>query len=116
MFVKQFDFALLLFIPSCLAGYCREKTLWPIWTCEADQNGSHPKQCKNIPARFQEWLAEILHRSEFLGWATKHFKGDSRNLAGMFLHNSECEILESGSLDYLICRTENQLYKNPDIA
>ena len=43
---------------------------------------------KNIPARFREWLAEILHHSAFLGWPAEHFEGDSRNLARMFLHNS----------------------------
>ena len=44
--------------------------------------------CKNIPARFGEWLAEILSHGTVLGLAAEHFEGDSRNLAGMFLHNS----------------------------
>ena len=33
-------------------------------------------------------LAEMLGRSAFLGWAAEHFEADSRNLAGMFFHNS----------------------------
>ena len=37
---------------------------------------------------FQEWLAEILRRSTFLGWVAEHVEGDSRNLAAMFIHNS----------------------------
>ena len=43
---------------------------------------------KNIPAKFREWLAETLCHSAILGWAVEHFESDSRNLAGMFLHNS----------------------------
>ena len=43
---------------------------------------------KNIPARFQEWLAEIMRHSAFLGRAAEHFKGNSLNLAGRFLYNS----------------------------
>ena len=39
---------------------------------------------KNIPARFREWVAEILRHSAILGWAAEHFEGDSRNLAGIF--------------------------------
>ena len=35
-----------------------------------------------------ERLAKILCHSAFLGRATEHFKGDSLNLAWMFLHNS----------------------------
>ena len=30
----------------------------------------------------------VLRHSVFLGWAGEDFEGDSRNLAGMFLHNS----------------------------
>ena len=33
-------------------------------------------------------VGEVLRHSEILGWAAEHFEGDSRNLAGMFLHNS----------------------------
>ena len=33
-------------------------------------------------------MAEIFHPSAFLGWSAEHFEGDSRNLAGMFPHNS----------------------------
>ena len=43
--------------------------------------------CKNIPARFWEWLLELLHCTAILGWAAEHLS-DSQNLAGMFLHNS----------------------------
>ena len=35
-----------------------------------------------------EWFAEILRCNAFLMWAAEHFEGDSRNLAGMFWHNS----------------------------
>ena len=45
-------------------------------------------QCKNIPARLREWLAKRLHHSTILGWAAEDFDGVSRNLPGMFLHNS----------------------------
>ena len=45
-------------------------------------------RCKNISARFGEWLAEILCHGAILGWAAEHFESDSPNLAGMFLHNS----------------------------
>ena len=44
--------------------------------------------CKNFPASFGEWLAEILRQRTVLRLAAEHFEGDSRNLAGMFLHNS----------------------------
>ena len=44
--------------------------------------------CKNIPSRLREWLAEILHHSAFLGWVAEHFEVGSRNVPGMFLHNS----------------------------
>ena len=37
---------------------------------------------------FQEWLAEMLRHSAFLGWSAEHFEGDSQNLGGMSLHNS----------------------------
>ena len=49
---------------------------------------SSTESCKNIPARFREWLAEMLRHRAFLGWAEEHFEGDSQSLAGMFLHNS----------------------------
>ena len=35
---------------------------------------------------------------QFWGWAAEHFVGDSRNLAGMFLHNSVLYILNCSSL------------------
>ena len=46
------------------------------------------EQCKKIPVRFWELLAEIWRHSAILGWATEHFGGDSRDFAVMFLHNS----------------------------
>ena len=45
------------------------------------------EECKKIPGRFQEWPAEIFCHSAILGWAAEHIEGDSRNFAGMFLHN-----------------------------
>ena len=41
-----------------------------------------------IPAKFWEWLAEMLRHSAILGWTAENFEGDFWNLAGMFLHNS----------------------------
>ena len=38
---------------------------------------------------FREWLGEMLRHSAFLGWAAEHSVGDPRNLAEMFLRNSE---------------------------
>ena len=46
------------------------------------------EQCRNIPARSWEWLAEISRPSAIMGWAAEHFESNSLNLAGMFLHNS----------------------------
>ena len=33
--------------------------------------------CRNIPARFWEWLAEKLRHSAVLGWVAEHFEDDS---------------------------------------
>ena len=56
---------------------------------------------KNIPASFLEWLAEILRLSAFLGWAVEHLEGNSRNLVGIFVHNSvhctKCMLAFDGS-------------------
>ena len=49
---------------------------------------THYRVVHNIPDRFRECLAEILRHNAILGWAADHFEGDSRCLAGMFLHNS----------------------------
>ena len=49
--------------------------------------GKDTEYCKNIPARFGVWLAEIL-RSAILGWASEHFESDTRYLTEVFLHNS----------------------------
>ena len=49
---------------------------------------SFTEKCTNVPARFREWLAEILRHSAILGWAAKRFESDSPKLAGFFLHNS----------------------------
>ena len=46
------------------------------------------EQCKIIPAWFKELLVENLRHSSILGRVAEHFESDSRNLAGMFLHNS----------------------------
>ena len=46
------------------------------------------RNIKTILQGFEELLAEMLCHSAFLGWAAEHFEGDSRNLAGMYLHNS----------------------------
>ena len=39
------------------------------------KNGQKVKApvCKNIPVRFREWLAQILHHSAILGWAADFF-------------------------------------------
>ena len=39
------------------------------------------------PARFPEWLAEKMCLGAILGQEAEYFESDSRNLAGMFLHN-----------------------------
>ena len=46
------------------------------------------EQCKIIPAWFKELLVENLRLSSILGRVAEQFESDSRNLAGMFLHNS----------------------------
>ena len=40
---------------------------------------AYPESFEYIPARLREWLAEMLGRSAFLGWAAEHFEGYSRN-------------------------------------
>ena len=52
--------------------------------------------------RFQEWLTEIVLRSAFLRWAAEHFKGDSRNLAGMFFHYTVAVELERTRFTFLV--------------
>ena len=41
-------------------------------------------RCKNIPARFREWLTEILLHCAHLGWGAEHLESESQNLAQMF--------------------------------
>ena len=36
--------------------------------------------CKNISARFREWLAEMLRHSAIVGWAAEHFESDPQTL------------------------------------
>ena len=48
---------------------------------------AHP--VRNIPARFWEWLTEIVRHSAILGWAAQHFESDSQNLTELFLLPSE---------------------------
>ena len=54
----------------------------------ASPDRSSTELCKNVHARFREWLDEILRHSAVLGRVADHFENDSRNLAGMFLHFS----------------------------
>ena len=37
----------------------------------------------NIPARFGEWLTEILRHHAILEWAAEHYVSDSQNLEGI---------------------------------
>ena len=63
-------------------------------------NKQRARLVKSIPDRFCAWLPEMLRNSAFLGWAAENFEGDSRNLAGMFLHKSVL-------CGYRGCRTGN---------
>ena len=54
--------------------------------------------CKNLPARFREWLAGKLRHSAILEWAAEHFESGSQNLAGMFLHNSVLPLRSGDSI------------------
>ena len=38
-------------------------------------------------------MAEILRHCAIVGWAAEHFEVDSRNLAGMSLHNSVLKLM-----------------------
>ena len=63
--------------------------------------------CKNIPAMFREWLAEMLRHSAFLGWAAEHFEVDSLNLTGIYLHNSVQCCTSPRSRYFVVCVLEN---------
>ena len=67
----------------CLAG-CEAES----WLVKTSGSLVVQSGVKNIPARFWEWLTEILRHGTVLGWAAEQFESESWNLAVMFLHNS----------------------------
>ena len=77
---------------------------------EEMESSTYTELCKNIPARFGEWLAEILRHRTMLGWAAEHFESDSQNLAWMFYRTMYCTHLigkawacENDPSDRMLC-------------
>ena len=56
---------------------------------EGGQRVQKVQLLSRVKTLVREWLAEMLHHSAYLGWVAEHFESGPRNLAGMFLHNSE---------------------------
>ena len=88
----QHSCQLLICQPYCHVKKRLSTTTWIPYT----------ESCKNINARFRDWLAEMLRHSAIVHcWGgqrnilrAEHFEGDSRNVAGICLHNSvECRSL-----------------------